>query len=193
MYRFEPGEWDAPFVPSSASRCTTCVLRGRFRRSSPSRPPFTSLSFFPSQEEADELKMSLRAVSQNLDALEAGGLMWHEVPAVDPFAFASTFFSMIDIMCTFARQFLVIIIVDGREKMSKSMLEYCEKDLKIWQTEMLKYEHRNNEVCTIASQCTPAATVRESLDIKFCQNQSTGNPAICTRMAHQRWFISLRF
>jgi hypothetical protein len=32
-----------------------------------------------SQEEAEELRMSLRAVSQNLDALEAGGLMWHEV------------------------------------------------------------------------------------------------------------------
>lgn len=31
------------------------------------------------QEEADELRMSLRAVSQNLDAMEAGGLLWHEV------------------------------------------------------------------------------------------------------------------
>lgn len=191
MYRFEPGEWDAPFVPSSASRCTTCVLRGRFRRSSP--VPFHQFIFFSSQEEADELKMSLRAVSQNLDALEAGGLMWHEVPAVDPFAFASAFFSMIDIMCTFARQFLVIIIVDGREKMSKSMLEYCEKDLKIWQTEMLKYEHRNNEVCTIASQCTPAATVLVRELWTCCQNQSTCNPAICTRMARQRWFIFLLF
>lgn len=41
---------------------------------------------------------------------------------------------------------MVLIIVDGREKMSKSVAEYCEKELKIWDTGMLKFEHRNNEV-----------------------------------------------
>lgn len=43
-------------------------------------------------------------------------------------------------------QFLVIIIVDGREKMSKSVAEFAEKELKVWDSSMLKYEHRNNEV-----------------------------------------------
>jgi chitin synthase len=43
-------------------------------------------------------------------------------------------------------QFLVVIIVDGREKMSKSVAEFAEKELKVWDSSMLKYEHRNNEV-----------------------------------------------
>lgn len=36
------------------------------------------------QEDADELRMSLRAISENLDSLEAGGLMWHEVRPLPP-------------------------------------------------------------------------------------------------------------
>jgi hypothetical protein len=41
---------------------------------------------------------------------------------------------------------MVFIVVDGREKMSKSMAEYFEKELKIFDTSMLLSEHRNNEV-----------------------------------------------
>ncbi len=43
-------------------------------------------------------------------------------------------------------QFLVIIVIDGREKMHKSVAEYFEKELKIWDNEMLVAEHRNNPV-----------------------------------------------
>jgi cellulose synthase/poly-beta-1,6-N-acetylglucosamine synthase-like glycosyltransferase len=58
--------------------------------------------------------------------------------------------SMVDVILMCFRgvngQFLVIIIVDGREKMSKSVAEFAEKELKVWDSSMLKYEHRNNEV-----------------------------------------------
>ena len=43
-------------------------------------------------------------------------------------------------------QFIVCIVSDGRDKMSKSMVEFLEKDLKVWDTPMLLHEHRNNEV-----------------------------------------------
>ena len=41
---------------------------------------------------------------------------------------------------------MVFIIADGREKMNKSMVEFLEKDLKVWDSGMLLPEHRNNEV-----------------------------------------------
>ena len=41
---------------------------------------------------------------------------------------------------------MVFIVIDGREKMSKSMMEYLEKDLKVWDSTMVMQEHRNNEV-----------------------------------------------
>jgi chitin synthase len=41
---------------------------------------------------------------------------------------------------------MVFIVADGREKMNKSMVEFLEKDLKVWDTGMTVAEHRNNEV-----------------------------------------------
>jgi chitin synthase len=43
-------------------------------------------------------------------------------------------------------QFLVIIIVDGREKMSKTVLEYCETSLKLWNSDLIELQHDGNAV-----------------------------------------------
>ena len=40
---------------------------------------FSDVVTWRGQEEGDELRRSLRGISENLDAMEAGGLMWHEV------------------------------------------------------------------------------------------------------------------
>lgn len=70
-------------------------------------------------EEPDELERSLRGVAVNLDQL-APGVTWEEI--------------------------VVVIVCDGREKMNKACLEYMEKELKIWDSNMLLKKHRNNDV-----------------------------------------------
>jgi hypothetical protein len=54
--------------------------------------------------------------------------------------------TLIPIRRPFISQFLIIIVVDGREKMNKTMQEYFEKDLKVWDSDMVMMEHRNNAV-----------------------------------------------
>lgn len=54
---------------------------------------------------------------------------------------------LLTIRCAvFLLQFLVFVVVDGREKMHESVLKYCENDLMMFDQDMIRYEHRNNDV-----------------------------------------------
>lgn len=48
--------------------------------------------------------------------------------------------------CAYALQFLVVIVVDGREKMSKSVEEYCRNALHLWQPEQVQLTDDGNAV-----------------------------------------------
>lgn len=89
----------------------------RVRRSGRTIKLFLCITMY--NEHADELKRSLRGVAEQLDQLEPG-LLWEEMA--------------------------VCIIVDGREKMNKSMLSFCEKELKLFDPDLLRYEHNGSNV-----------------------------------------------
>jgi cellulose synthase/poly-beta-1,6-N-acetylglucosamine synthase-like glycosyltransferase len=40
----------------------------------------------------------------------------------------------------------VFIVVDGRDKMHETLLKYCEADLRLFDSDMLRLQHRNNDV-----------------------------------------------
>ncbi len=159
--------------------------------------------FCARQEEAEELRRSLRGISDNLDQLETGDLMWHEVsllrvpracaprvcaPCLRPAcvcpvpaprvcvpracaprvcapclclraclpSFAPQFTPHTQfvfaacgcVVCVRVRacQFVVFIVADGRDKISKSMMEYMERDLKLLDPTMMLSEHRGMPV-----------------------------------------------
>ena len=97
------------------------------------------------QEEADELRLSLNAVCENLDALKEGGVGWEEV---SPISCAARHHPASPILSVTrpCPQFCVFIVVDGREKMSKSVEEYSKDTLKLWDPDELLFSYQSNDV-----------------------------------------------
>ena len=78
---------------------------------------FLSITMY--NENADELQRSLKGVAEQLDQLQPH-VTWEEMA--------------------------VAIIVDGRNKMHKSMIEYCTKELKIFDEGLLRLKYNGSEV-----------------------------------------------
>lgn len=43
-------------------------------------------------------------------------------------------------------QFCVVIMVDGREKMAASLLEYLHMGVRLWDPTVIRQQHKGNEV-----------------------------------------------
>ena len=71
-------------------------------------------------EEVEELKMSLRGVAENLSYLAVVGIDWTQVQ--------------------------VVIVADGRNKLSESVQEYLTKDLLLYYEDLLLESHKGNSV-----------------------------------------------
>ena len=71
-------------------------------------------------EIGDDLERTLSGLASNLDAWQQQGVDWREVA--------------------------VCVVYDGRDRIEKSMLEYMERKLNIYDKEMLLATHKNNPV-----------------------------------------------
>lgn len=105
------------YMPAINSRPIDLHDPLRVRRAGRTIKAFLCITMY--NEHADELKRSLRGVADNLDQLEPA-LLWEE--------------------------FAVCIVVDGRHKMSKSVLQFAEKELKLFDPDLVKVEHNGAPV-----------------------------------------------
>jgi cellulose synthase/poly-beta-1,6-N-acetylglucosamine synthase-like glycosyltransferase len=101
------------------------------------------------QEEGEELNLSLTAIAENLEAMRAGGVPWYEVsPGMVKRRRRET--TSVGHGVTFGHvacvQFCIFIVIDGRAKMTQTVVDFCTNVLKIWNNDMLRLQHRNNEV-----------------------------------------------
>ena len=59
-------------------------------------------------------------------------------------------------------QFVVLIVIDGRGKMAKTVQEYCEQKLLLWDQNMVMMQHNNNDVTCHIFQRTARLPKRDN-------------------------------
>ena len=135
----------------------------RVRRAGRSIKLFLSITMY--NEHADELRRSLRGVAEQLDQLQPH-VTWEEMA--------------------------VAIIVDGRNKMHKSMKEFCNKELKVFDEGLLRKEHNGQEVtCHIFEKSVELSKHKaqreyyQPLQIILCIKERNGG-----KLNSHLWFFS---
>ena len=146
----------------------------------------------PLQEDAEELRLSLEAIYNNLESLRAGGVSWQEVGGwsvcpTDPVQYWWMLAPPHAPPAPRPPQFCVFIVVDGREKMSPSVAEFCEHTLGIWRSDMIVTDHKEQAVtCHVFERtvCPPSVTA-DPLQVVLAVKERNGG-----KLNSHLWFFS---
>lgn len=90
--------------------------------------------------------MTLQALCQNMHNMISGGISWRDVREDARRVSAPQPCALMALLSASLPQVLVFIVADGRDRMSKSALDYCEHGLGVYHPGMLTHAHQNNEV-----------------------------------------------